>query len=405
MRPLPVSLAVIPFVLATLGDLRNIVTPAGYWAAWTLTAVALCLARMGGSGLVLGSAARQAGFFVALFLVLALLGAAFSSTASDSVAGYYQWLKLVGVFSIGYLLILSLRDLDGQSLHRVAMIATCAVLGMFLIAKFVLHGYYVRLGDGRQGLLVSFPGVMWKSGAFFFPVFLLSFVFGGRSVGPLVGAAAALAVVLLDGSRTGLLWLLASTAFCFVAWFAVPRIRLVLLTGLFAALATVLAAAVGLVYAPPLALARLFEGDPTRQKMLADGAAWVADTFPFGGGFGSSLSDTGQGPMVVHNAYLQAVGDWGLFGGLALFVLLVWIGCAYGRAGIALAKADLVPYLSSLLGVLCYLFLMTLHPFSTELSEWGWFFLMFALAHAGRGTPRSSRSRHQGEVAQLRGVR
>lgn len=384
-RSIPVWLTAVPFILASLGDLRNIVTPVGYWAAWGLTAVALFLATVAGPGLVLGGAARQAGFFVGTFLVLSLLGAAFSSAASDTVVGYYHWVKLVGVFSIGYLLIVSLGDLSWHRLHRVSLIATCAVLAMFLLAKFVLRDFYVQLGDGRQGFLISYPGVMWKSGAYFFPVFLLSFLFNERrSIGSLIGAAAALAVIALDGSRTGMLWVLGTVAFCSVAWLSVPRSRLALLAGAYAALGIVVATAAGFAFVPPLAVARLFEGDPTRQKMLVDGARWVTDTFPFGGGFGSSLSDTGQEMMVVHNAYLQAVGDWGLFGGLALLTLLVWIGCTYLRAGQAIEKAELVPYLASLLGVCCYLFLMTLHPFSSELSEWGWFFLMLALVHAER---------------------
>jgi O-antigen ligase len=383
-----VVLASVPFLLAAFGDLRNVLTPLGYWVAWLAAVTALLGASSHGFMLNLDRRLLGGARFAALVMAMLLMGIVFSSLASQSYGGFYDLLKLVAVFAIGYALILGLRRLDPRLLFRIAELTVYGVLLAFLVAKFAWPGLHIRLGDGRQGLLIAYPGVMWKAGAFLLPVFLLAMVFDGRYLRPLLGSGAALALVLIDGSRTGLLWIGVVAMVCASAWLALPKPLSRIVAGGYA---LVLAGAVALVgaflFLPPLALGRLVAGDEAREQMAREGAAHVAQTFPYGGGIWTTVSDS-HGGMVVHNAYLQAAGDLGAFGLLFVASVVAWIVGVYGTRARQLDRATASMYLSSLLGVLCFLFLLMLHPLSTEMSEWGWFFAMFALAQAGRQRSR-----------------
>src|SRR5690606_6107820 len=58
---------------------------------------------------------------------------------------------------------------------------------------------------------------------------------------------------------------------------------------------------------------RLGQGDPARMKLLKAGIPQAIDCLPLGCGFARTATDIGYGtPMPVHNAYLAALGDFGV---------------------------------------------------------------------------------------------
>lgn len=91
--------------------------------------------------------------------------------------------------------------------------------------------------------------------------------------------------------------------------------------------------------------------------------------------------------MVVHNAYLSSVGDLGLGGLMGLAILmfspvLFFFTRLYKYSALKYKPArDLAYAVAAFGGVAGYILLLMLHPFSTELSEWGiWIVMVSALS-------------------------
>src|SRR5690606_22443475 len=142
------------------------------------------------------------------------------------------------------------------------------------------------------------------------------------------------------------------------------------------------------------ALNRTFEtrigaGDPARIKLLRGGLNRVTACLPVGCGFGSMGADIGIGAwMVVHNAYLAALGDFGILGlaGMLGFLMAAWLPVwRVVRRGDRSAHGLFVVAAAG--SALAYGMALMFNTFTTEMSEWGYLILMLAFAWAPAKNP------------------
>src|SRR5690606_11841178 len=107
------------------------------------------------------------------------------------------------------------------------------VVGVFFASKAAPYGYYIDLGSaGREGSFLAWPGVIWKVGAFFMPLFLADMLIRPRDwLANGLAIAACVFLVVIDGTRTGIL-VLGMTVLAFGAllawrrdWAALSRAR------------------------------------------------------------------------------------------------------------------------------------------------------------------------------------
>ncbi|WP_162095855.1 hypothetical protein [Pseudomonas chlororaphis] len=371
-------------VLVVLGDLRNIITPAGYWGLW---GGVLCIGLLSGGWKRLKVDWALIGvLFGFAMLISALL--LISLTHSDEYTAY-QALKYFVISIITLVIFKGSQHLDENQLYRIAAIATLVGLLFFLLCKYVLVEYYVLLGDGRQGSMFAFPGVLWKTSAFFIS-FIIARIFTrqvSKSGGALFVILASVYLLLADSSRTGFLWFSVIVAVFALLQLLISTNRFVIFVSVVTMFASILVAfnsdaiyefATGDSF---LVINRLFEGDPIRTKMLSDGVVNADTCLPLGCGFGSSTSLVDGAPMVVHNTYLAILGDLGMLGGgglliilispVALFVVREWRRGVVGRPSVYYRTA-------ACLGVLCFCFVLLFHPLSSEMSEWGYWAIMLS---------------------------
>lgn len=392
MRSQNVSLILLisASVLVSLGDLRNLITPFGYWLVWGvwLSLAAFSIAFFRHAPYSYQDHAGTAQSLLLLSFGLLLSGSSLSALHNADYITFYQTIKLAAVSTIGTFIYKHSNRLNHQHLASISFITVALAFLLFSFSKYAFPALHVQLGDGRQGNLIAYPGVLWKTGAFFSPFALAHFLSGRNSrVTSLIAYLFGAFLVIIDGSRTGILWLTFSTtilisirilnynkAYCF---------QNILLASLAATILSIWGAFLASTpdtISVALALDRISSGDPTRINMLADGLIHAEQCLPLGCGFGSAVSATPEGPMVIHNAFLAVLGDFGVLGFIGLVVILST------PLLVLLAKLSISPSRSdsgsayficaATLGVIGFMFTLVFHPFSTEMSEWGLFFIM-----------------------------
>jgi hypothetical protein len=273
----------------------------------------------------------------------------------------------------------------------------------------------------RQGDIFAVPGVLWKSGLLFLSLFLadaLSHPAHWRRAACAIGACVFLTVV--DGSRTGLLLLVA----IFVAmvgvlwvrrdWVLVRRrpwmlplaaLTLIVLLLLDAGLNVL---RVGGIKWPtfggsessrvealmdsavaPVVDSRLGKGDQPRIRLLRNGVEKSRECFPLGCGFGSTAIDAGYGfPQNVHNAYLAALADFGVLGFLGMLAFIVAAALPLRVALDRTVPARQAYFRVGVAGsALAYCGALMLNTFSSEMSEWGYLILMLVFAWRAEREP------------------
>ena len=407
-------------LLAALGSLRDVVTPLGYWALWA----AWGLGALGASQWTGPSDVRQSsppawvwGSFVTL-----ILGMLLSGWANHSAVTVYQAAK-IGVIGLCCWIAWRLAAVVEWRL-RVPVLqgVVAAVVLVFLASKAAPAGYYLDLGSaGREGSFLAWPGVIWKAGAFFMPLCLAAMVtHPGRWIANGLAVAGCVFLVVVDGSRTGLL-VVGLTVLAFgvlLVWrrdwrslsaarraliLCVPALfgLLVLSTGVgylshgsavgfggapVAMSGTAKSTAEALVEAAvdPVASTRLGQGDPQRMRLLRNGIEQSVDCLPLGCGFGSTALDPGYGvAMHVHNAYLAALADFGVLGLAGMLGLIIAAALPLWRVlrdPKGYDAGEMYCVVASAGAALAYLGALMLHTFSSEMSEWGYLILMLAFA-------------------------
>lgn len=392
MRSQKISLLLLisASVLVSLGDLRNLITPFGYWLAWAiwLSLAAVSVAFFKHEPYSYQDHAGIAQSLLLLGFGLLLSGFSLSALYNADYITLYQIIKMTAICAIGEFIYKHSNSLSHQQLASISFTTIAIAFLLFATSKYVFPASHVQLGDGRQGSLIAYPGVLWKTGAFFSP-FALAYFLSERknSVTSLLAYLAGAFLVIIDGSRTGILWLTFSTTILIgirtLDYKRAYSFQNIILAGL--AAATLSISAAFLASAPDtinfaLALDRISSGDPTRINMLADGLTHAEQCLALGCGFGSAVSATPEGPMVIHNAFLAVLGDIGILGFIGLLVILASpLLALLAKLSISPSKSDLASayFISAAtLGVMGFMFTLLFHPLSTEMSEWGLFFIM-----------------------------
>lgn len=375
-------------LLVVLGDVRFIIGSAGYWIAWGAVAF---------TGFFLSSHRYSRAVSADLFMYmvgffLILISFLLSGVVNQDDYTIYQGVKVFFIALVFYCVYVNARDLAGADVYKISLICIAVGLILFLMSKFYLREFYVELGDGRQGSQFAYPGVLWKTPVFFVGFIVAGIVFGaGNKLFSLLALLGGLFLLKSDSSRTGFL-ILAIVALLFVGLCAYlkPKSAIIgsLLLGV-CGIGVLILYSGGFVFfshaEEPLVINRLAAGDPIRTKMLADGLLHVQQCFPFGCGFGTATTQVNDENMVVHNAYLSSLGDLGVLGFTGMTILmftpvLFFIGKIMTfRSQDIKSNKDLAYSIAAFGGVLGYALLMMLHPFSTELSEWGIWAVMVSL--------------------------
>lgn len=397
----------VSLVLMSLGDLRNVVTPVGYWTLWGGWAVLATL---------LLKPWREASLARPPWQVLLSFGVLFAGMLlaglvnHDSVTIYHavKVAVICGLFAVMWLL--ATRLSWSQMLTALYFSIIVSLLCFFVP---LLSGGYMESADGRQGSLFALFGVMWKAGTFFLPLFVAELIVRPHAqTKSSLAIGACLFLVLIDGSRTGLLLVIAILGFSSgMIWWRkdysklLRRPQWVLITA--CCLGGLLLANTGIkawegpgvsgeaqVAAPaqlasiaeraltPIVNTRLGSGDEARVQLLLNGIERGAKCLPLGCGFGSTGTEVGAAhPTYVHNAYLAALADFGFLGlaGMLGFLLssLAPLLLIYPKK----ASPEDAYYIAALAGsATAYSVALMLHTFTTEMSEWG--YLIFALAFA-----------------------
>jgi O-antigen ligase len=383
-RKMPFYIVLFACVLVVLGDLRNAITPLGYWALWGV------ILFIGAFTASVRKIQYDAAFFsVSCGFAILIFAIFVASIVNGDVTTAYQGLKYIIIYAILIVVYSNSQYLQLNQFYTISAISTLVGLLVFLFTKYIISDYFIILGDGRQGSLVAYPGVLWKTNAFFV-AFIIARMLSNptRNLIPTVFVfLSSVYLLLADSSRTGFLWLaVIVTAFALLVFvantarFLSVSSVLVLLVGVISVFN--LDAIYGFVDSNSLLVVnRLFEGDPIRAKMITDGIVNADACLPLGCGFQTSTSLVDGAPMVIHNVYLAILGDYGALGELGLLIIVVSpvIVFVMREWTSGSTKTPLVFYkLAAYLGAACYCFILLFHPLSSEMSEWGYWAIMLS---------------------------
>ncbi|CAI0778368.1 Uncharacterised protein [Serratia entomophila] len=328
--------------------------------------------------------------------------------------GLYTVAKYLA-FMFVLLCLLLISPLSPSLLERALSVTlVVSLVPLIILALFRQLDAMVILGDGRMGWLASWPGVIWKIGAFVWPFAVWRCLKKPSALNILLAFGAVLTMAL-DGSRTSMLWLvLVWISLAVIAIFAKTytkpiRTHLSLLLVTFISFSLIQPVLLGWVSghydqlitqlmekkaekneaggddlnrvfqktldAPKEATAdRLVKGDNSiRLQMLHTGWQQTVDKFPWGGGFGSTRVDDFGASSVIHMTYLQLLADEGVlsFVGYLLFILCpLYYGLKFVTEKRELFTERFELMLSPLSVLALFLFMGCFHPLSNELTEW-----------------------------------
>ncbi len=372
-------------LLIVLGDVRFIISSAGYWAVWCVVIF---------TGFFFSASQFNRNISTELFVyltgfLLLVMSFVLSGIANQDSYTIYQGLKIFFIALAFFCIYTNVCDLAVIDVYKISRTAIAVGLFLFLISKYIFRDWYVELGDGRQGSYFAYPGVLWKTPVFFIGFVIAGIVFSvGNKIFSVLILFGGMCLLMADSSRTGFL-IISMVALLFSLLCAYLKPKLAIIGSLVLTLVGVgllLLYSGGFIYfshaEDPLVLNRLAEGDPTRTKMIGDGVLHAIKCFPLGCGFGTATSFVDGGNMVVHNAYLSSLGDLGVLGFLGMTVLMCSpVFFFLGKLIVFRNKSpeNLAYSIAAFGGVLGYALLMMLHPFSTELSEWGIWILMVSM--------------------------
>ena len=394
-------------LLVVLGDLRNVISPVGYWALW---GVVVLIGFMSAPERLSFKVSRELSVYILGFFVL-FVAFVMSSIANLDINTFYQGLKMLSVGVVFVCVYTHSQRLQQEDYYSLSAVSIVVGFLFFCVAKFYLTDWHVKLGDGRQGSQFAFPGVLWKTCAFFAGFVIVGMLFDSRSkvLGFLVLMAAAY-VLMMDSSRTGfIVFLMEILLILLLSMHLKPKLTFFLLL-----LCVMVSTFVLMLYSTgydflnfndsPLVVDRLGAGDPVRAQMLADGLMYFDKCLPFGCGFGATTSEVDGFPMVVHNAFLSSGGDLGGLGFLGLSLLVISPLLIFSlrlwryAAGEDKSRHTFIYATAAFGGALGFTLLLMLHPFSTELSEWGiWIIMASALSVLSRQLVISNQIQAEGD--------
>lgn len=206
----------VPVLLMAWGSLRYTLTPLGYWLAWGLWAgVVVIDAWLGraSNGWVWPTA------WVAGSFGLLALGMVVASGINQDGVALYQAAKILVIGILCWIMWQLAARADAESLLRVLYGALALVTLVFFLSKAFSSASY-NLGGSREGDIFARAGVLWKAGLFFLPLCVADWLCNPRRwVAAACAIGACLFLVVIDGSRTGLLLIVViSLGFGAVLW-------------------------------------------------------------------------------------------------------------------------------------------------------------------------------------------
>jgi O-antigen ligase len=253
---------------------------------------------------------------------------------------------------------------------------------------------------GRWGTMLSWPGGLWRVSITVW-VFAAYLFVVKRSKLHLCLWLASTCLVYVDGTRTGILLLVAGVLYLIIILMLEPR-RIKRSVAVTAAAAALLLAAAGYMVAANSTdqgglgrvsdlssalqaggLGGLQAADVVRYQMLQDVVDAIQEHPVFGTGIQTTVSETIIGPMPIHMTYLQVWADMGVLGLIAYMWLvwgwLVWTPRVIRRIRSTADPVQRAVYYNALFVLIVYGFTGFLHPLSTEFSEWIIFIVPYAL--------------------------
>lgn len=370
-------------VLVVFGSVRELVGAAGYWLAWAVIGgYGLCEIVRQRREIIVDKKALWVGSAYAIMLA----GFVISALVNEDGYTWYQGAKLACIYLVFVVLFIIARRLPASEIYEISRITICLAFIAFVLCKYVFPEYHIKFG-GREGSQFAYPGVLWKTAIFFSgPVFVKILYDSQKNLFDFVVLGMAVYLLLIDASRTGLLLAALLYGGLTVLRFRLAALKALLLLSLLAIACYVLMPTAGglgqgLHGKYPVVFDRIFQVDKTRYLLLSAGLEHAENCFLLGCGFGSAVAIKSGEPLVVHNAYLAALGELGVVGftGFVLLMLMPVIFLLGGKN----AKAegdDLQKPMGrvAMLGGVSYGLSMMLHPMSSELSEWGIWIIMIA---------------------------
>lgn len=370
-------------ILVVFGSVRDFVGAAGYWAMW---------AGIGICGLLniirsySGVLVEKRFIWVCSAHAIFLSGFIIAAVVNSDTYTWYQLAKLLCIFLIFVVLFINARQLSGRAAYEMCSVLIYLAFTIFILCKYVFTEYYVSFG-GRQGSRFAYPGVLWKTVVFFSGLVLVKILYDSKkSACDFLVLGMAIYLLLMDASRTGLLLAVVIYGGLIFSRYKLAALKALAVLLLMALSVYTLTLAVdglveGLKGKYPIVFDRFFVTDKTRYRLLSVGLEHAENCFIFGCGFGSAVALKAGEALVVHNAYLAALGELGIVG-FAGFTLLMLMPVIFfvGRQTARTGGADLQSKLGlvAMLGGLGYGLSMMLHPMSSELSEWGIWIIMIA---------------------------
>lgn len=395
-----------------LPGLRDLTGVVAYWAIALLLLGGLLSRRWGTAPFpAVGQTMGWAWVLFAINLVLV-------SGVSPYLLGVAGKYLLMGLLAWG--LVRAARHDDILLIN--AALAACLVLAA-LLALSVLHWHPLLAlgptGDHRIGFQLAKAGSLYIPAAYVFGIGLLDQVGRRRIRGGIWWCMLAALLVHLDGSRTGLLWLV---LILLLAWCIDIRHHRGRSTGLLLWLSAWTLGAVWINF-NPAEMARL-----TEFWTLSDGqegpqwSQWLAPRrgpqtmasrlemwrvaldalpghLPWGGGWQATRSSFGgEYHLVIHMAYLQVLSDLGVVGLLGFLLVftplwrMIWL---FRHQPLNLLVQHPLLTIPAFL-----LFSSLFNPLSNELSEWGlslWVLAM--LSH--QGPPRAGQAKPETDHARV----
>ena len=369
---------------------------------WYFTAVVLMLLS---TGILRARYSAPVKFTMLGGGLLVLSIAIVAPTTSDLVYQLEEAAKL-GIMLLVVAPVLLARADTSRGLRLGAEFAL-AVNGALVIAGALGVGGILDLrAAGRYGTFLNGPGSLWRVGIMVLVPSALNLLLGRSFFWPLAMFTGSVAVLVFDGSRTAGLAILAAVGF--VIYFIMKEMRRSRfasrrLLWRVASLGIVLLAGVAWrpvqeAYVQNVSfgerLSSIFDAaesngvagveaeDRVRVDMLDESVAAIVEHPLIGTGMGTTAIVTVAGPMVVHNAYLQAWADIGILGVASLVFLTIGIllGPWARLSRVALPDVgDRISFYNGVYLLTCWAFSGLLHPLSTEISEW----VMFIVGLAG----------------------
>ncbi|MCR4143829.1 hypothetical protein [Alcaligenes faecalis] len=209
-------LTLISVLLIGFGDLRNFLTPVGYWLVWALWAISVLFYFFLSGKFQIFEEAKRMPRLVCIVFGFLVFGMVVSAVTVPQYSAFYQSIKISVIFIFFFVFYLLVREVGVDFIVRAVCWVLIGLSFFFLLSKYYGVPFWVRLGDGREGVFISYPGAMWKMAVFFLPLLIANtYLRPENSIRNGFCIGLSIYLLVLDGSRTGFLSFVVIVLFLF----------------------------------------------------------------------------------------------------------------------------------------------------------------------------------------------